>query len=163
MSCQSFAVSPGSSDLLELSPNLWCNNTKEKLFLGICFCDFDFTIIFTKNACFLCDLCGNVTAFYSLSLRKTTQNPLWKRQVCIEFMSVIMENNLLHKSGANSTLYNAVMKGLPLVSHIFIWNSPVFFLWKIPICNLNIFICFHQWVWYKIRNMWCHVTSCTWV
>ena len=37
-----------------------------------------------------------------------------------------MENNRSHKSRSNSTLYNVSMKGLPLSSHTFIWNSPVF-------------------------------------
>ena len=34
---------------------------------------------------------------------------------------------------------------------------------KMPICNYNILICFHQWYWYKIINIWCHVKICTWV
>ena len=55
------------------------------------------------------------------------QNPLLKRQICPKFINVMMENNRLHKSGANSTLYNISMKGLPLLSQIFIWSSPVFF------------------------------------
>ena len=38
-----------------------------------------------------------------------------------------MANNLFHKSVANSTLYNVEMKGLPLLSHTFIWTSPVCF------------------------------------
>ena len=75
-----------------------------------------------------------------------------------------MYNNWLHKSVANSTLYNVAMKDLPLLSHIFIWTFYCLFLCdKILICNFNIFICFHQWAWYKIRNIWCHVTSRTWV
>ena len=46
------------------------------------------------------------------------QNPLWKRQVCPEFINVIIENNLWHKSGAKSTLCNVAMKDFPLSSHI---------------------------------------------
>ena len=38
-----------------------------------------------------------------------------------------MENIQSHKSGANSILYNIAMKGLPLLSHMFICNSSVFF------------------------------------
>ena len=76
MSCQNVSVSPTSSELLDLCPNLWCNNSKETLFLGICFCDFDFYFIFTKNACFICALCGNVIAFCSLSLDKTVKSTL---------------------------------------------------------------------------------------
>ena len=38
-----------------------------------------------------------------------------------------MVNNWLHKTGANSALYNLEIKGFPLLSHIFIWNYPVCF------------------------------------
>ena len=38
-----------------------------------------------------------------------------------------MENNQLHKSGANITLYNIAMKVFPLSPHIFIWTFPVCF------------------------------------
>ena len=38
-----------------------------------------------------------------------------------------MLNNRSHKSGTNSTLYKVAMKGFPLSSRIFIWNSPAFF------------------------------------
>ena len=34
----------------------------------------------------------------------------------------------MHKSGANSMLYNVAMKGLPLMSRIFIWTYPVCFV-----------------------------------
>ena len=37
------------------------------------------------------------------------------------------ENNILHESGANSTLYNVSMKDFPLSFRIFIWASPVYF------------------------------------
>ena len=82
ISFQTFAVSPASSDLLDLCPNLWCNNSKETLFLGICFCDFEFSLVFTKNACFLCVMCSNVTAFCLSLLKKTVQISLWKGQAC---------------------------------------------------------------------------------
>ena len=82
ISFQTFALSPASSDLLDLCPNLWCNNSKETLFLGICFCDFEFSLVFTKNACFLCVMCSNVTAFCLSLLKKTVQISLWKGQAC---------------------------------------------------------------------------------
>ena len=70
----------------------------------------------------------------------------------------------MHKYGFNSTLYNIEMKGFSLFSCIFIWTCPVCFCCdKIPICDFNLFICFHQWVQYKILNIRCRVTSCTWV
>ena len=37
-----------------------------------------------------------------------------------------MENNLSQKSGDDSKTYNVEIKGLPLSSQFFIWNSPVF-------------------------------------
>ena len=126
MPCQTFAVSPVSSDLVDLCPNLWCNNSKETFFLGICFFDFDFSFIFIKNTCFLCALYSNVTIFCLLSLNKTVQNPLWKRQVCPEWINVIMGDNQSQKFGANITLYNVEVKGFTLSSHISIWNFPVF-------------------------------------
>ena len=49
--CQIFSVSPDSSDLVDMCTNLWWNNSKKKLFLGINFFDFDFSFIFTKDAC----------------------------------------------------------------------------------------------------------------
>ena len=72
MSCQNISVYPASSDLLDMFPNLWCNNPKEAFFLGILFGDFDFSFVFTKNACFHWALCGNVTAFCLVSL----ENPM---------------------------------------------------------------------------------------
>ena len=82
---QKITVSPASNDLVDLCPNLRCNNLRENFFLGICFCDFDFSFVFTKNACFLCALCSNITTFCSLALNKTIQNYLWKRQICTKF------------------------------------------------------------------------------
>ena len=38
-----------------------------------------------------------------------------------------MENDQLHKPGANRTLYNVEMNGFPLSSHIIILTSPVCF------------------------------------
>ena len=126
ISWQTFSVYPAISNLMDPCPNIWCNNYKGTLFLGICFCDFDFSFVFTKDKCFLCKLCDNVTAFCSLSPKKTVQNPLWKRGAYPKLTNLIMENNQSHKSGENSMLYNAEMKGLPLSSHMFIWTSPFF-------------------------------------
>ena len=52
---------------------------------------------------------------------------------------------------------------MPLLLHIFIWKSPVFFCEKTTIRIFNIFIYFHYWVWYQIQNLWCHVKSSNWV
>ena len=66
--CQNIAVSPSSGDIVDMWPNIWCNNSRETLFLGIWFVDFYFSFVFT-NACFLCAMCGNVTAFCVLLLK----------------------------------------------------------------------------------------------
>ena len=125
-----------------------------KPFLRIFFCDFDFSFIFTKNACFQFTLCSNVTEFYSLLQKKIVQNPLWEIQVCPEFINVIMENNPSHKYGANSTLYNVAIQGFPLLPLIFIWTSPICLAVKKCLsANFNIFIRFHQWDRYKNQNI----------
>ena len=64
--------------------------------------------------------------FWSLSLKKTVQNHWWKMKLCTECVNIIMENNRSHKYGANSTLYNITMKGLPSLSRIFIWIYPIY-------------------------------------
>ena len=63
-SFQKFSVSPAINDLVDLCPNLWCNNPKATLFLGATFFDLYFSFVLIKNECFICALCGRVTAFY---------------------------------------------------------------------------------------------------
>ena len=137
MPCQIFAVYPASNDLVDMCPNIWCNNSKETFFLAICFFDFDFYFVFNEDACFLCALCGKVTPFCALLLKTTVQNPLWKRQVCPKFIKIMMENNRSHKSGTNIMLYNTAMKGFPFLSQISIWSYPLCFdVKKFPSGNL---------------------------
>ena len=100
---------------------------KKYISLWICFCNFGFSFVFTKNACFLCAMCGNTTAFYSISLEKIVQKTLWKIHLCCQFINLLMGNNWPHKSGTNSTLYNLAMKGFLFLSHIFIWTYSVCF------------------------------------
>ena len=88
---------------------------------------FDISLIFPRNACFLCALCSNVTAFFFSAPNYTVNNPLWKRQVCPTFINILIENNLSHKSGAKSTFCNVAMKNFPLSSHICIRAWPVCF------------------------------------
>ena len=60
-----------------------------------------------------------------------------KRQVCPEFINAIMENNQSNNSGGDSKLYNTLTKGFPLLSHTFIWTSPVCFaVTKLPYATL---------------------------
>ena len=88
---------------------------------------FDFSTNFPRNACFLCALCGTVTAFFSFAPKNTVQNLLWKIQIYPEFINVMIENNLSHKSGAKSTLCNVAMKDFPLLLHICIRTWPFCF------------------------------------
>ena len=130
MSFQKVSAYPASSDLVDLCTNIWCNHSKETLFLWIFFYDFDCFFIFTKNACFLCAMYGNVTVLCSLSLKKNAQNHLWKSQVCPKFNNIIIENSRSHKYGANSTLYNVSMKGFLLLSHILFELILFVFMWQ---------------------------------
>ena len=125
-SSQIFAVSPASNDLVYMCPNLWCSNSKSILFFaGNVF--FDFSMIFPRNTCFLCALCGYVTAFFFSAPKYTVQTPWRKIQVCPAFINVMIENNLSHNSGAKSTLYNVAIKVFPLLSHICIRTEPFCF------------------------------------
>ena len=124
---QTLEASPANNYLVYLCPNLWCSNSKETLFLAGNFFFFDFSMIFPRNACFLCALCGNVTEFFSFSTNYTVQNPIWKIQVCPEFINVMIKNNLSHKSGAKCTLCNVAMKLFPLSLHICICTWPFCF------------------------------------
>ena len=117
ISSQELAVSPANNDLMDMWPNLWCNNSKPILFLDGNFLFFDFFHISPKNACFLCALCGKLTTFFYLAPKYTMQNPLLNKQLCLKFINVIM-NNMLQISGAKSTLCNFVIKVFPLLSHI---------------------------------------------
>ena len=112
---------------MDLCPNLWCNNSKAIFFLAGNLFSFDISLIFPRNSCFLCALCGKVTAFLFSAPNYTVQNPLWKRQLCPAFINVIIEINLSHKSGAKSTLYNVAMNVFPLSSHICIRTWPFCF------------------------------------
>ena len=60
--------------MVDLCPNLWCNNSKSTFFLGAIFFDFYICFIFTKNAYLLCEICVKVTAFFSLFPNYTVQN-----------------------------------------------------------------------------------------
>ena len=117
-SSQTLAVSPANNYLVDLCPNLWCSNFRAIFSLAGNLFFFDFSMIFPRNVCFLCAMCGNVTAFFYFAPKYTVQNPLLKIQLFPAFINVMIENNLFHKSGAKSTLYNAVMKYFPLLSHI---------------------------------------------
>ena len=116
------AVSPANNDLVDLCPNIWCSNSKAIFFLdGIFF--FYISLIFPVKACFLCALCGNVNALFFSDPKYTVQNPVLKRQVCPAFINLMIENNLLHKSGGKSTLYNDAMNVFLLSSHICILTT----------------------------------------
>ena len=123
-SYQTLSVPPANHDLLDLCPNLWCSNSKAIFFLAGNLFFFDISLILPRNACFLCALCGNVTAFFFSATNYNVKNPLWKRQFCPAFINIMIENNLSHKSGAKITLCNVAMKDFPLSSHICICTWP---------------------------------------
>ena len=127
ISCQTLAVSPANNDLVYLWPNIWCNNYKSIFFLDGNIFVFDISCISPKNVCFLCALCGKLTPLLSMYLNFTVQNTLWNKQVCPKFINVIIENNLSHRSGAQSMLCNVAIKVSPLLLHILICTYP--FLW----------------------------------
>ena len=89
----------------------------KQFYCELVFFFFDMSLIFPRNACFLCALCGNVTTFFFSAPKYTVQN---QRQVCPSFIIVMIKNNLPHRSGAKITLCNVAMKCFPLSSHIFI-------------------------------------------
>ena len=124
ISSQTLALSSDNNDLVDMCPNLWCNNSKAILFLAEYLFFFDTSWFFPVKACFLCALCGNVTALSYFAPKYTVQNPLWKRHVCPAFINVTIENNLLHKSDARSTLYKVATNLFPLSSHICIRTEP---------------------------------------
>ena len=76
ISSQTLAVSPAINYIVDLWPNLWCNNSKAIFFLGANFFVFGICFISPQNACFWCALCGKVTAFLSLSPNYTSYKPL---------------------------------------------------------------------------------------
>ena len=82
ISFQTLAVSPAINDLVDLYPNRWYDNYKAIFFLGANFFVFDISFLYPKNTCLLCELCGKVTAFFSLFTKYTVQNPLRNKQVC---------------------------------------------------------------------------------
>ena len=112
-SSHTLAVPPANNDLVDLCPNLWCSNYKAIFFLAGNLFFFDIFLIFPINACLICALCGNVTAFFFSAKKYTVQNYLWKRQV-----NLMIEINLSHESGAKIMLYNVAMNVFPLSSHI---------------------------------------------
>ena len=83
MSFQNLALSPTSSEIVDLCPNIWWNNSEETFLLGIYFCDFDFSFVFSKHACFCCAMCDNVTAFCSFSLKKNLFKTLYEKVIYI--------------------------------------------------------------------------------
>ena len=76
ISSQKLSVSPANNYMMDLWPNLWCNNSRAILYLAVNFFVFDISFLSPKNACFLCELCRNVTAFSFFVTKYTVQNPL---------------------------------------------------------------------------------------
>ena len=79
---QKSVVSPYNNYLVDMWPNLWCNNYRAIFFLAGNFFVFDIYLIYPKNAFFLYALCGNVTAFFSFAPKYTVKKPLWNKELC---------------------------------------------------------------------------------
>ena len=77
-SSQTVAVYPSNNYLGDLCPKIWCSNSKAIFFLAGNLFFLDFSMIFPRNACFLCALCGKVTALFPFAPKYTVQNPFWK-------------------------------------------------------------------------------------
>ena len=90
VSSKTLTVSQADNDLVDLWPNLWCNNSREIFFLAGDFFVFDVSLISPNNSCFLGALCGNVTAFLSLDYKYIVQNLFCNKQVCPEFINVMI-------------------------------------------------------------------------
>ena len=138
ISHQILAVYPAINDMVDLCPNICCNNSK-----AICFLDgnlfvFENFFISPQNACFPSALCGKVTVF-SLCLQSTPYKTLFKKKLCTKCINVIMENNLLHKSGAKIMLYNVAIKVSLLSSHLLISTCP--FCFSVTWCTSATSIC----------------------
>ena len=72
-SFQTLSLSPAINDLVDLCPNIWCNNSKAIFFLARNLFFFDTSWIFPVKACFLYSLCKNVTALFSFSPKYTVK------------------------------------------------------------------------------------------
>ena len=143
ISFQNFAVSQAINDMVDLCPNLWCNNPKATFLLDVTLFDLALYkyIFLTKNTCFLCEVCARVTTFFLLLPNYTVQNPFWDKQVCYKFINVMIKNNPFHRSGSKITLCNVAMKVSILSLHIIIWNLNLWIFHDlISVYNFNIFI-----------------------
>ena len=87
------------------------------------------------------------------------QNHLWNKQVCPKFVNLIIENNLLHRSGAKSMLCKFCDKFIcVIVAHFYSYLSFLFRRDMMSIHNFNVFIHIFLLTWNKIRKFWHHVT-----
>ena len=66
---QTLAVFPVNNDLVDLWPNLLCDNYIESFFQDGNLFVLGISLILPQNACFLCALCVNVTSSLSFALK----------------------------------------------------------------------------------------------
>ena len=119
---------------------IWCNNTKESLFLCATFLDLAF-YFFTKNECFLCALCGIVTAFFLLFPNYTMQKHFWNKQSCPKLINVIIKKIPSQRSGAKHTFAKRCDERIyVLVTHCYLNFSFLLRHDVMSIHNFNIFI-----------------------
>ena len=96
MSCQEFSVSTAINYLVDICPNLWCNNYKLTFFLGDIFFYLYISFVSPKNTCFLCALCGGVTEFFFPLSKYTAQNHLLNKEVYPKLINVIIEKPIAY-------------------------------------------------------------------
>ena len=142
ISSQKLALYPANNDLVDLLPNLWCNNFKAIFFQDVFVFVLDITLISPKQACFLCAICGSVTACFSFHPKYTVHNSLWNEHLCPKFINLNIENNLSNKSCTKSRLCNVAIKKYPLLSHIFICTCPFCFAltWCLYATSIGLFV-----------------------
>ena len=95
-------------------------------------CDRIFSIIKLINAGHTCLFYKGFCMVYfgekeDNAVTSAVRKPFVKRHVCPAFINLMMENNLSHKFGANSTLYKVTTYVFPLSSHICIHTEPFCF------------------------------------
>ena len=88
-------VSPSNNDLVDLCPNIWCNNSKVIFFLAGDLFFFDTSWTFPVKACFLYALCNNVTAL-SHSAQRKKMLLQEKSRMCQRKINLQQERKLLY-------------------------------------------------------------------
>ena len=137
ISYQELIVSPASSELVDLHPNLWYNHSRD-LFL------FTFLLFLQKKIMFSMHTICKYCRVLLVSWKENHEKPLMKSPVCNELIRVILESDWSCKSGENSTLSNVEIIFSIIIAQFYL-DFPCLFCWdEINICNFNVFNRLHQ-------------------